>query len=393
MGKFGYDFYFKIGEEVLTLPITPSSLKMKIGSNNKVVTLINEGDINILKSPSLVEFEFDARFPMRSYPYSREALNFETYLNKFTALKTDKQPFIFNVIRTTPNGKGTWATVRRVTLEDLEIEENADEGDDVIVSFTLKEYKEYGVVTHKQSTDTDTTSTSEKPRSTDDKATKSKNYTIRQGDTLWAIAKDAYGNGAKWTIIYEANKTAIEEDAIKHGRKSSSNGHWIYPNLQIVIPAINGNTNNNLGSASKKSDSKPTDGKDKSTDTAKHYTLTINCNGIYAYTGTMDILYTFNGVEQRYTTTKQFGQLILQVDAGSRVEVGATPKDGNPQNSVVFQSPTGNWTSHGTFHKKNGIFKIESSYLSHYRICTNVTTDLGVTVKWIRNVANFSVGV
>lgn len=238
MGKYGYDFYFNIGGEVLTLPITPASLKMTVGSNNKVVTLINEGDINIPKSPALVEFEFDARFPMRSYPYSREALNFETYLNKFTALKTDKTPFVFNVIRTTPNGKGTWGTVRRVTLEDLEISEDADEGDDVIISFSLKEYKDYGVQTIKTSTSNPTTtSTSEKPRNTDNKATKQETYTIKSGDTLWAIAKSKYGDGSKWTIIYEANKSVIEAEAKKHGKQSSSNGNLIYPNTQIIIPA------------------------------------------------------------------------------------------------------------------------------------------------------------
>lgn len=238
MGKFGYDFYFKIGEEVLTLPITPSSLNMKIGSNNKVVTLINEGDINILKSPSLAEFEFDARFPMRSYPYSREALNFEAYLNKFTALKTDKTPFVFSVIRTTPDGRGTWGTVRRVTLEDLEIEEDADEGDDVIVSFSLKEYKEYGVKTIKTpESKPDTTSTSEQPRSNDNKTNKATTYKVKSGDCLWNIAKSFYGNGSKWTSIYEANKAVIEAEAKKYGRQSSSNGHWIYPNTTLVIPA------------------------------------------------------------------------------------------------------------------------------------------------------------
>ena len=89
----GYDFNFKIGNELLTLPITPEELTIKVGSNNKVVTLINEGDINILKCPSLIEFEFDARFPMRKYPYSREPEFFEDYLNKFTELKTSKKSF------------------------------------------------------------------------------------------------------------------------------------------------------------------------------------------------------------------------------------------------------------------------------------------------------------
>lgn len=299
MGKFGYDFYFKIGEEVLTLPITPSSLRMTIGSNNKVVTLINEGDINILKSPSLVEFEFDARFPMRKYPYSREALNFETYLNKFTALKTDKKPFVFNVVRTTPDGKGTWATVRRVTLEDLEINEDADEGDDVIVSFTLKEYKEYGVKTLKSpASKPTTTSTSEKPRSTDNKAREQVTYTVRAGDCLWSIAKWAYNDGSKQTAIYEANKTVIEETAKKYGRKSSSNGHWIYVGTVLVLPDLEKlpTSTQSYGSAKKK------------------VTLNIMNMGNKEYWGTYDVYvnnsYRRGGNASNYTTTLTSGDTV-----------------------------------------------------------------------------------
>lgn len=242
MGKFGYDFYFNIGGEVLTLPITPPSLNMKIGSNNKVVTLIDEGEVNILKSPSLVEFEFEARFPMRKYPYSRDALNFETYMNTFTDLKTEKTPFVFTVARSTPDGKGTWGTTRRVTLEDLEIEEDADEGDDVLVSFSLKEYKDYGVKTLKTAeSSAATTSTSEQPRNTDNKSSKPTTYTVQQGDSLWSIAKKFYGDGSKGAGIYEANKAVIESAAEKYrGKgKGSSNGNYIYAGTVLVIPGVN----------------------------------------------------------------------------------------------------------------------------------------------------------
>jgi len=84
----GYLFYFECDSDVLTFPITPSELSINVGSKNKVVTLISEGDINILKSPSLTEIEFEARFPMRQYPYARPVQSFvDYYFEKFKDLK------------------------------------------------------------------------------------------------------------------------------------------------------------------------------------------------------------------------------------------------------------------------------------------------------------------
>lgn len=235
----GYEFYFKIGSKLLTLPITPAELTITSGSNNKVVTLINEGDVNILKSPSLTEISFEARFPMRKYPYSREVEDFEYYFDEFTKLKTDKKPFKFSVVRATPNGKRTWGTSFLVSLEELETKESADEGDDVLVSFNLKEYKEYGVeiLAKAKETKPTTTSTTSKSRSTASKDTSSQSYTVKSGDCLWNIAKKFYGNGADWKKIYNANKSIIESTAKKYGKKSSSNGHWIYPGCKLTIPA------------------------------------------------------------------------------------------------------------------------------------------------------------
>jgi nucleoid-associated protein YgaU len=43
---------------------------------------------------------------------------------------------------------------------------------------------------------------------------------VEQGDTLWGIAERAYGNGARYTEIFEANREVIEDpDLIFPGQK------------------------------------------------------------------------------------------------------------------------------------------------------------------------------
>ena len=45
-------------------------------------------------------------------------------------------------------------------------------------------------------------------------------YEIQKGDTLWNIAKQFYGSGAKHTAIFEANKEVIKDpDLIFPGQK------------------------------------------------------------------------------------------------------------------------------------------------------------------------------
>lgn len=63
-----------------------------------------------------------------------------------------------------------------------------------------------------------------------------KTYTVVSGDTLWGISKKFYGTGTKYSVIYNANADLIEATAKSHGKKSSSNGHWIWPGETLTIP-------------------------------------------------------------------------------------------------------------------------------------------------------------
>lgn len=45
-------------EDVL-FPVTPGKISYKIGNNNKTITLINEGEVNLIKTPGLTEITID----------------------------------------------------------------------------------------------------------------------------------------------------------------------------------------------------------------------------------------------------------------------------------------------------------------------------------------------
>lgn len=62
-----------------------------------------------------------------------------------------------------------------------------------------------------------------------------KTYTIKVGDTLWAIAERFLGSGAQWSVLYELNKTAIEQAAKQAGNFSSQDGRIIIAGTTLTI--------------------------------------------------------------------------------------------------------------------------------------------------------------
>ena len=215
---------------------------MKVDGNNKSINFINGGEVNQIKSTKLTEITFDCLLPqLTKYPfatYENQFKSAEYYLEKLKKMKLRKTPFEFVIKRSTPSGDKLFSTTLDVTLEKYTITEDIGNGFDIMVSITLKKYIPYGTKKFKEVTDSDGTKaivTSMSSRAS--KKTKNKTYTIKKGDCLNVIARKELGSSSKWKSIYTLNKDTIEKAAQKHGRKSSSNGWWIYPGTVLKLPS------------------------------------------------------------------------------------------------------------------------------------------------------------
>lgn len=222
-------YYFYLGN--VLLPIPPSKLELKISNNNKTYDLINYSQINVLKNPGLSSLEFEVVLPNTKYPFAMYKNNFQNakyYLGVLENLKVNRSAFQFIVVRKFPNGKDIFNTNIKVALEEYTITDTTEEGFDTEVKIKLKQYKEYSTkkvqVTIKQYRPPAVTRTVTTNNTAVAKPS-GQNYTVKRGDCLWNIAKRFYGNGAKYTTIYNANRSKIR------------NPNLIYPGQVLWIPS------------------------------------------------------------------------------------------------------------------------------------------------------------
>lgn len=204
-----YSFYI----DGALLPITPQKLTVKIKGSNKTLTLVNEGDINFLRSPGLTEISFDAVLPMLGkYSFAESYRKPDYYLGLFESLMTDKAPFRFIVSRVSPSGGLLYDTNMKVSLENYTVTEDATKGPDVTVALTLKQFISYSTktVTIVKPKSESKPVVKEEQKRDSGSAPKAKTYTVKAGDCLWNIAKKYYGNGADYMKIYNANPGVVK---------------------------------------------------------------------------------------------------------------------------------------------------------------------------------------
>lgn len=217
-------YIFYVG--ALQLPVAPASMSMKINNQNKTINLINDGEINLIKTAGLTDISFEALIPQSEYPFAYYPYNgfakAEYFLEEFENMKTSLQPFRFVVWRhrekAVTSRYGAYSefnelfdTNMLVTLEDYEIKDDAEEGFDIRVSINLKQYRPFSTktISLKELQDGSKVAVENVTREDYSKTQLPSYYEAKKNDTFWGMAKKFYGNGAYYRKIYDANKDRL----------------------------------------------------------------------------------------------------------------------------------------------------------------------------------------
>ena len=213
----------KNGNREIRFPILPEKISYKSGETEFVTyDIMNRGEVAVPTGVGLARIGWEAEFPgegRQDDPAIRGTWNAPKYFHDILEDWKAKGTTL-NVIVT------GYPLNFDVDIIGYEATPSGAFGD-MPYTLELQEHRDIVIKTEQVKSDS-----SEAKRPTQETTT----YTIKSGDTLWRIAERLLGSGAKWKTIYDANKDIIESTAKKRGRKSSDNGHWIYPGVTLSIP-------------------------------------------------------------------------------------------------------------------------------------------------------------
>lgn len=190
-------------------PIAPAKMEIKSKNQNKTLTLINEGEINLLKDEGLKSITFTVMIPGKKYPFAKYLGGFlpiQYYISMLESMKKLKIPVQFIVLRNNSSLASVYNTNLTVSLEDYHIIEDAESlGEDVNISISLKEYQnQTGKLLKKITTVAGVTKFAlSKVRSSNRSTPRS--YTVKKNDTLLLIAKKQLGDEEKWKQLMKIN--------------------------------------------------------------------------------------------------------------------------------------------------------------------------------------------
>lgn len=216
-----YSVYFKYGSKKYKLPVNPEEIKRTRELSVEKYQVLESGQVSIPAYCNLEEFTFEAEFPSKEYHYleSGAKADADYYEKMFRKAQKNKKP-----IRFIASNEITDDISTKVLVISVEAVEKAGEEGDKYLTIKLLEYKGAGKRYVAVQVQEQTVKQAQDVQSENPAVTENKTHTVEDKDTLWALAKKYYGDGAQYTKIASANP-------------SIKNPNLIYAGQVLTIPA------------------------------------------------------------------------------------------------------------------------------------------------------------
>lgn len=191
-----FEFSTQNRDDVIRLPINPSSFELSEPKLNQKITLLNIGEINLLGNRGLVTCALSSFFPSPKSPHFHRADRTpQEYIDTFFKWKNSDEPIRLIITNTYVN--------LSMAIEKFNYSQREGD-DDIYYTIDLAEYRFLNVpsVAVASSSVSQGNGLKNRPNTA---ANPSEVIVKSQADTLWAMACKYYGDGTKWTVIAKAN--------------------------------------------------------------------------------------------------------------------------------------------------------------------------------------------
>jgi len=215
-----YKMTLIVGGREINIPVLPAKLNVSSPGKNERVTVLELGEVLLLRKKGLRILSWESFFPVSKAPYTvgqiRDPVSIVQTIQK---ARDQKSPVRFLITGTDLDCN------LRMGIDSFEYEERSGELGDLYYTIKLYEWKDISpkrIVLPEKKEEPAKTQEPERPGKPEQT---SKTYTVKPGDCLWNIAKAIYGKGSDYTKIYNANKGVI-----------GSNPNLIYAGQVFTIP-------------------------------------------------------------------------------------------------------------------------------------------------------------
>ena len=221
-GKYEIWITYNSNKKRLQIPMLPEKIEISYPDKNDTVYVYGVGEVTVKKHPGAFVMKWSSFFPAEKCQGS---------------ISNPKKPkecvdFMKKVMEIEKPAKivytgGSCRLSSQCTIKFDTSEEGGDLGT-VYYSITITEYMKVSTRKLKIKKEKGKGKKKAKVKKTSNRtssSSKAGKYVVKKGDCLWNIAKKFYGKGAKYTVIYNANKKVI-----------GSNPNRIYPGQVLKIP-------------------------------------------------------------------------------------------------------------------------------------------------------------